>query len=71
MRLQWPHQGAKNLTNTDLPETAASQVSFVNSVAPAEVTSVAAERAKAIAFMAIAEESGARDQCKAGLTKNA
>jgi len=30
--LQWPHQGAWNLTNTVFPETAASQVSAVSDI---------------------------------------
>merc|ERR1719329_1688032 len=38
MDLQWPHQGAKNFTKTDLPATVESQFSLVNSVAPADAT---------------------------------
>merc|ERR1719329_1954491 len=48
MFLQWPHHGAKNFTNTDLPATAESQLSFVSSVAPAEAKS----KAKVTDFMA-------------------
>merc|ERR1719329_1062195 len=49
MDLQWPHHGAKNLTKTDLPATAASQVSLVSSLA---LTEVASTISMATAFMA-------------------
>merc|ERR1719329_900396 len=48
MDLQWPHHGARNFTNTDLPATAASQVSLVSSLALA----VASTMRMAAAFMA-------------------
>jgi len=44
MDLQWPHQGARNLTNTDLPEVSASQVSGVSSIALAAVAARSTRR---------------------------
>ena len=35
--LQWPHQGARNLTKADLPASALSQLSSVSSSAPCAV----------------------------------
>merc|ERR1719329_426153 len=54
MDLQWPHHGARNFTKTDLPATAASQVSFVSSLALAEVAST---KRIAAAFMAAGTSS--------------
>eukprot|EP00928_Gymnodinium_smaydae_P029407 TRINITY_DN2215_c0_g2_i1.p1 TRINITY_DN2215_c0_g2~~TRINITY_DN2215_c0_g2_i1.p1 ORF type:complete len:106 (+),score=4.67 TRINITY_DN2215_c0_g2_i1:163-480(+) len=36
--LQWPHQGAKNFTNTLLPAVSLSHVDGVNSIAPTQAS---------------------------------
>jgi len=42
--LQWPHHGAKNLTNTVLPAVSVSQVSGVSSLAEVVAAKARARR---------------------------
>merc|ERR1719450_1238649 len=66
MRLQWPHQGARNFTKTVLPATASSQVSLVSSVAPATAAKTAVVRAtrtrEAIPFGVQGRTAGDNDE---------